>query len=160
MIKKNRLRNVLLSVGMMAGSLVASNAMNMVVMQSDGTLKTYSLTETGRVYFEGDVMKISSEEGATAASLPLENVKKVSFSQSMAYDDVLGEAVKVFPNPTTDVVYLADASEKDVVEIVSATGCLLGVQYYSEQKGISLEKYTNGLYFVRVNGVSFKVYKR
>jgi hypothetical protein len=90
--------------------------------------------------------------------LDLDGLSEIS---RMAVLNISGtESMKIFPNPATDLIVLQADHPLNLVEISDLTGKKIYSERHSEnQAEIKIDHWTTGLYFVQVNGRSFKVVK-
>lgn len=154
---------------------ISANANNYVsIIKKDGTVKQFEIQEDGKLFFEGNDMVVSESASVAENKIGLAEIEKVLFKKSDAgtgsaddssadgssADDLTTESISVFPNPTTDLVYISDTQDGSKVEIISWNGMLLNVQNYSVGRGVSLKEYPTGLYTLRVDGRTFKIYKK
>ena len=145
---------------------ISANASNYVsIIKKDGTIKQFEIQEDGKLFFEGNDMVVSESASVAENKIDLAEIEKVLFNKKSdagtgLADDLTTESISVFPNPTTDLVYISDTQDGSKVEIISWNGMLLNVQNYSVGRGVSLKEYPTGLYTLRVDGRTFKIYKK
>jgi|GEM_PF-4738299 len=143
---------------------ISANANNYVsIIKKDGTIKQFEIQEDGKLFFEGNDMVVSESASVAENKIDLAEIEKVLFPKCAGTglaDDLTTESISVFPNPTTDLVYISDTQDGSKVEIISWNGMLLNVQNYSVGRGVSLKEYPTGLYTLRVDGRTFKIYKK
>ena len=145
---------------------ISANANNYVsIIKKDGTVKQFEIQEDGKLFFEGNDMVVSESASVAENKIDLAEIEKVLFNKKCdagtgSADDLTTESISVFPNPTTDLVYISDTQDGSKVEIISWNGMLLNVQNYSVGRGVSLKEYPTGLYTLRVDGRTFKIYKK
>lgn len=145
---------------------ISANASNYVsIIKKDGTIKQFEIQEDGKLFFNGNDMVVSESTSATENKIDLAEIEKVLFNKKSDAgtgwaDELTTESISVFPNPTTDLVYISDTQDGSMVEIFSWNGMLLNVQKYSVGRGVSLKEYPTGLYTLRVDGRTFKIYKK
>lgn len=139
------------------------------VFNKSGKLQNFELKSSGKVFFNNNELVIlPSYEENRRISLELAEIEKLFFysveqnstGESGASSDYQNQALSVFPNPTNDYVYISDVQENCMVEIYSWNGMLINNQKYSVGKGVSLADYPIGLYTLRVDGRTFKIYKK
>ncbi len=143
-------------------SVSLCDAHTIIVMDNSGQITQYPIDESGKLRFLDDNIIIKSNVNAGEVTLPLASIKKISFGSDTDVNDVdnASSALSVYPNPTSDYVYVSYAEEGDDVEVYSWNGMLLGVQKYSDRTGVSLKSFPTGLYIVRLNGQSYKINKK
>jgi hypothetical protein len=143
---------------------ISANANNYVsIIKKDGTIKQFKIQEDLKLFFEGNDMVVSESASVAENKIDLAEIEKILFPKSAGTglaDDLTTESISVFPNPTTDLLYISDTQDGSKVEIISWNGMLLNVQNYSVGRGVSLKEYPTGLYTLRVDGRTFKIYKK
>jgi hypothetical protein len=108
-----------------------------------------------------DQLKFDSEGTPGVFSLGTFYIDNIYFYSGTptALPEVSEQALKVFPNPVSDILRLQDAAEGSALEIYSSTGAL--VKALPVQGGaVSVADLANGIYFVKVNGAIAKVVKK
>jgi uncharacterized repeat protein (TIGR02543 family) len=105
----------------------------------NGGMGTSSSVKTGNCYF--DDLTYYHVAGAQFAK----------FHPDKMVDEINGEQISIFPNPSTDRIYFKNLSAKCYVELVDMLGRSLLVKSASEVSGgLSLQMMNNGLYVVRI----------
>lgn len=144
-------------------SISLCDAHTIIVMDNSGQITQYPIDESGKLAFLDDNIIIKSNiNDKSGVTLPLAFIKKISFGGDTDVTDVdnASSALSVYPNPTSDYVFVSHAEEGDNVEVYSWNGMLLGEQKYSDRTGVSLKSFPTGLYIVRLNGQSYKINKK
>jgi hypothetical protein len=77
--------------------------------------------------------------------------------QLSGIDDVKDDELLIYPNPTSDVLYISTKADKVSVVIYSLQGQTL---LHSSQKQIDLSAFASGVYIIDVNGTRGKIVKR
>ncbi|MBR5973135.1 MAG: T9SS type A sorting domain-containing protein [Paludibacteraceae bacterium] len=150
-----------LMVALLFSCWTMTNAQNSVsILDKNGAITTYQMAQSGKIFFENDYLMIKETSNSNTKTYLLSNIKKVFFGEFSDIDDVNGTQVSIFPNPTTDNVYIAYAKEGDKTEIFTWNGILLAEKSYSIGNGVSLSEFPIGLYIIRINGQSFKISKK
>lgn len=152
-------------IGIMAIALFTFGAMvhaqnSVSIIDKSGKITGFSLSNDGKLYFENDNLMIKKSASDAVQTYALANIKKIVFTELSGLNDVEMENIAIFPNPTTDNVYVAYAKEGDKAELYTWNGLLLATKSYSTDKGVSLSEYPIGLYILRINGQSFKISKK
>jgi len=75
-------------------------------------------------------------------------------NKSTGISEVNTTSVRVYPNPTTDKVFVETESN---IKVFSSIGQLLQEVFGTE---VSLKNYTSGIYFIQVNGITTKIVKQ
>jgi hypothetical protein len=71
-----------------------------------------------------------------------------------------GSQVLIFPNPVTDILHFNwEGSEAKLIEIHDIVGNLLVRETITPAQTIALDKWPQGLYYVRINGKSYPLVK-
>lgn len=152
-------------IGIMAIALFTFGAMvhaqnSVSIIDKSGKITGLSLSNDGKLYFENDNLMIKKSASDAVQTYALANIKKIVFTELSGLNDVEMENIAIFPNPTTDNVYVAYAKEGDKAELYTWNGLLLATKSYSTDNGVSLSEYPIGLYILRINGQSFKISKK
>ena len=152
-------------IGIMAIALFTFGAMvhaqnSVSIIDKSGKITGLSLSNDGKLYFENDNLMIKKSASDAVQTYALANIKKIVFTELSGLNDVEMENIAIFPNPTTDNVYVAYAKEGDKAELYTWNGLLLATKSYPTDKGVSLSEYPIGLYILRINGQSFKISKK
>lgn len=164
-LRSNLIKGVVYAfLGSLAVGISANASSYVSIIKKDGTIKQFEIQEDGKLFFEGNDMVVSESASVAENKIDLAEIEKVLFNKSGAgtglADDLTTESISVFPNPTTNFVYISDTQDGSMVEIFSWNGMLLNVQKYSVGRGVSLKEYPTGLYTLRVDGRTFKIYKK
>jgi hypothetical protein len=85
----------------------------------------------------------------------IENIEVLDGNNSIS--NLTKSCIDVFPNPTSDIVYITTDSTISEVKLYSTDGKLL--QHILGTK-IDISNYPNGLYFIQVDCQTFKVIKK
>lgn len=137
-----------------------ANQTVVTIQMKDGSIVQYDMDESGKISFDDDNLMIAETSLKAASAYALSAVQRVTFSNPTDLIDVKSGELSVFPNPTTDNVYVAKAKEGDEVEILSYVGSVVKKTVYSAQIGVSMKELPVGFYIVRLNGQSYKISKR
>lgn len=163
-LRSNLIKGVVYAfLGSLAVGISANASGYVSIIKKDGTIEQFEIQEDGKLFFEGNDMVVSESASVAENKIDLAEIEKVLFPKSAVIglaDDLTTESISVFPNPTTDLVYISDTQDGSMVEIFSWNGMLLNVQKYSVGRGVSLKEYPTGLYTLRVDGRTFKIYKK
>lgn len=165
-LRSNLIKGVVYAfLGSLAVGISANASSYVSIIKKDGTIKQFEIQEDGKLFFEGNDMVVSESASVAENKIDLAEIEKVLFNKKSdagtgLADDLTTESISVFPNPTTNFVYISDTQDGSMVEIFSWNGMLLNVQKYSVGRGVSLKEYPTGLYTLRVDGRTFKIYKK
>ena len=130
------------------------------VVQKDGSFFENTMGANDKIIFDGDYMKVvySDNQEKFYAIAEIERVLFIPYSTGV--DDAIANRNVVYPNPTSDVAYVAGADGGEKVEIFGIDGSKMSEQEYSPVKGISMGTLPAGMYIVRMNGRTFKICKK
>ena len=112
--------------------------------------KTYSLAD-----FAGQTIYIAiihtGEDGVALL------VDDFSIALGNEAEENLVEAIAVYPNPTSDMVTIANAEGKDILVINSLGQVVASIENAAANQTIDVSNFANGTYFVKVDGEVIKL---
>lgn len=156
---KNKLFGMILFSALCSFSAQAATTVS--ILSKSGESSSYSVSETGKLYFEGDKLMITEKSGAKSVAVDVSTIRKVTFkSGSVGVEGQASDAIAfaAFPNPVKDVVFLAGVNGGENVSVYNANGALVGEYTYAEE-GINLSSLPSGAYVISVSGKSVKISK-
>lgn len=130
----------------------------------EGSVQSYTLDETGRLYFDRDYLVIDNGVDAPAL-LRISSIRKILLSEikeTGLTDLPLRDAVvSAYPNPCTEVLYINIDSDEDAeYAIYSTTGSLLLRNNYQKGTPIEVGDLSPGLYLLKLNNTIIKFCKQ
>lgn len=135
-------------------SLTGLYAQNMYVRKGNGTQTNYALSSIKKMTFSAGSLVMNSSGGADA-SYALKDLRYLNFN-----DLTLGvgnaqqdpEAIFIYPNPVTDVFYLAAAAQSiSSIAIISMEGrVLMQTKQAGNTTAIDVSKLAKGLYLCKI----------
>ena len=149
-----------LCLGWGAFSSALANETVVTIQMKDGAIVQYNMNEYGKISFDDDNLLIKEDAQAETNPYALSSIQRVTFTNPTDLIDAKSGAVSVFPNPTTDNVYVADAKDGETVEVISFVGSLVKKTTYSSKIGVSLKELPAGFYILRMGNQSYKISKR
>jgi hypothetical protein len=159
-LKLRNLKMVALATMLFLGSAASASNVVSVIRKSTGEISSFELEDSGKLYFSDDDLMIQISETSSPKSISLSDIAKVTFKEGTGVDDILSDGQSVYPNPTSDYVYISYVKEGAEVNVYAWNGMLLKTDAYSQQDGVSLVEMPVGMYVIRVDGRTFKVVKK
>ena len=80
-----------------------------------------------------------------------------SFNGTVAANENIAEAVAVYPNPTKDMVTVANAEGKNIVIVNSLGQVVANIENAAANQTIDVANFANGTYFVKVDAEVVKL---
>ncbi len=112
--------------------------------------KTYSLAN-----FAGQTIYIAiihtGEDGVALL------VDDFSIAVSNAAEENIAETISVYPNPTSDMVTIANAEGKDIIVVNSLGQVVASIENAAANQTIDVSNFANGTYFVKVDAEVVKL---
>lgn len=134
-----------------------------VVLSGDYRIETYSMSpELWPAGYSTPIDPWVNSTGSGKLSLPaysitIATVPKPNVTAIM--DVELKEEIVVFPNPTSDVVFLKNVKMNEKIQVYDVYGKLLKTLNYNS-KGVELSAYSKGNYLLKVGSKSVVVQKK
>lgn len=125
----------------------------------DGSSQTEAISKVGRIELIGDQVKLVDLQGNVLATSERTKLRKISFVENgTVVENHLSDAkISVYPNPTTDVLYIKGLEEGEEVRLFDAEGRMLKSTQSAE---MDMEDVATGVYFLQVRMQVLKVIKK
>jgi hypothetical protein len=136
-------------------SLSGIYAQNIYVRNGNGTQTNYALSSIKKMTFSAGSLVVSSTAGADASyalkDLRYLNGKDLTLGLGNAKQD--SQAIFIYPNPVTDVFYLAAAAQSiSSIAIISMEGkVVLQTKKAGNTTAIDVSKLAKGLYLCKIS---------
>jgi hypothetical protein len=153
-----------LLIALLFAWIAGLQAQDLYLKTKDGVVTIKSLETLKKFTFSNNNLLINYLSGP-AETYSLSNISKLSFKSAVTGVDELSlsgtTAMKVYPNPVTDIIYIQNAPEVTyAVSIYRISGSLvLTTKLSSGTKSIDVSYLASGLYLLNVNGLTFKFVK-
>jgi len=145
--------------------IVASDVQDLVVQTKDGSKNEITLSAVRRITFSGTTMTVVKKD-ATQNDYEYSNVEKLFFAlRSASTTDIASiedPTVKVYPNPTTDILFVEGIKSVENLRLYTLTGNQLTVSYTLLNNGLQLNvsALPQGFYLLQVNNQTIKIQKQ
>lgn len=141
--------------------LFANAQAEVTVIENNGTVSTIMVSDLGKIYFSEERMYIDAGEG-TVSDFAVLDIRKMTFNTVTGIANYGKNAnILLYPNPASDFFKIAtDEVQTMHVQLYSLTGQLLTDTYCQANEAVNISELQSGIYFVKVNGVTFKLIKR
>ena len=158
---------VLLMVGMTQLAFAQISVKSLIVeLNNPVNQKTelvFALSETPKYWTQGETLVIKSSSFKGEAELA--NVKQITFSNAVPTVSVtenLSDPISVFPNPTTEMIFVRGISGTQSVTLTAVSGRTLNILAGGNDGMVSIN--VSGLapatYILSVDGQTFKFIKK
>ncbi len=159
-LKLKKLKVGAVAIMLFLGCAASATNVVSVIRKSTGGISFFELDDSGKLYFSDEDLMIQTSASSSPKSVALSDIVKVTFKEETSVNDVLADGQSIYPNPTSDYVYISYVKEGAKVDVYAWNGMLLKSEAYSQMNGVSLVELPVGMYVVRVDGRSFKIVKK
>ena len=136
---------VLLAIAILGGMNVL--ATNLVIERYAGAEMVQDIAVIGKWVFVDTNLQLLDKEGNVLATEPLDNVRKIVFSdEPTAVDNVEKGSIIVYPNPTQDVLYI-QGIEAQTLRVYNMQGSMLQT---TEGTQVSVSHLPTGTYLLQI----------
>ena len=138
---------VLLAIAILCGMNVL--ATNLVIERYAGAEMVQDIAVIGKWVFVDTNLQLLDKEGNILATEPLENVRKIVFSNesiTTALENVENGTIIVYPNPTQDVLYI-QGIDAQILRIFNMQGSMLQT---TEGTQVSVSHLPTGTYLLQI----------
>ncbi len=136
---------VLLAFAILCGINVL--ATNLVIERYAGAEMVQDIAVIGKWVFVDTNLQLLDKEGNILATEPLDNVRKIVFSnEPTAVDNVEKGSIIVYPNPTQDVLYI-QGIDAQILRIFNMQGNMLQT---TEGTQVSVSHLPTGTYLLQI----------
>ena len=136
---------VLLAIAILCGMNVL--ATNLVIERYVGAEMVQDIAVIGKWVFVDTNLQLLDREGNILATEPLDNVRKIVFSnEPTAVDNVEKGSIIVYPNPTQDVLYI-QGIDAQILRIFNMQGNMLQT---TEGTQVSVSHLPTGTYLLQI----------
>ena len=149
---------LMLTIGIVCG--MAAQSTQMVVTMNDGSVQTYSMMESGRVYFEDNTFLVIEEgTGKDVVRIRMSDIRKITCEEEVGLPENQAAEISILPNPVHDVMVLHNLDGKQTVSIYAIDGRLMRTFEASGDETINVSAFPVGLYLVRTQSCTLKMIK-
>ena len=147
-----------LTIGM-AFHLMAQ-ATQLTIYLNNGEEKSYSMTESDRVYFEdNETLVVEIMAYAKSDLYNLADIRKITCAETENVIEKTDSSVFLSPNPVHDVFMLRNLSSKETIHIYALDGRMVMSVEASENQLIDISSLPIGLYLVKTKSQTLKMIK-
>ena len=142
---------------------------DMIVSFNDGTDQTtYSITESGKVYFSDEELYIDETGTGNPTTIQISIIKKIFFDskdegETVSITNVEKDSKKnliLYPNPVRDYIKIGNLStERTNISIYNLRGQLMLQKNYIAEEQIDVRNFPKGYYVVIIDGKILKFCK-
>lgn len=144
-------------------SLMSSNllAQSIVINKTNSDSQEKYLSSLQKIRFCDGVMVLKFADNSVEA-MPVSEISKILFTNISSSISKLemNSAVKVFPNPTRDILKINGLEEETEFSIYNLNGSRLLIGKINPGETINVSSLLKGLYVLRIKSLTFKVCKQ
>ncbi|MBO4654535.1 MAG: T9SS type A sorting domain-containing protein [Bacteroidales bacterium] len=132
------------------------------VLGVDGSSTTLVVSDLGKIYFNADRMYVEAGDG-TASDFLVSDIQKLTFNSLSVgiHHSENNSSVLIYPNPATNFIRIAAEDQQPMhVRLYALTGQLLSDTYCQPNGEMNISHLPSGIYFVKVNEVTYKLLKK
>ncbi len=149
---------LMLTIGIVCG--MAAQSTQMVVTMNDGSVQTYSMMESGRVYFEDNTFLVIEEgTGKDVVRIRMSDIRKITCEEEVGLPENQAAEVSILPNPVHDIMVLHNLDGTQTVSIYAIDGRLMRKFETSGDEAIDVSAFPVGLYLIRTQSSTLKMIK-
>ena len=130
-----------------------------VITKTDGSEQVYELSESDRISFPSDEILVITQNGSDI-QIPIAEIRKVTFDEILANAETAAKNIGIFPNPANNSFTVSGINEVQQLKIYSIDGRLVKQEAVSCSQSIDISELPQGLYYVNINKLNFKLIKQ
>ncbi|NCC99319.1 MAG: T9SS type A sorting domain-containing protein [Bacteroidia bacterium] len=160
-MKKRIFLGILLFVSFLP--IFCSENTTLTVLLKNNEEKSYSITNSGKIYFDDINLYIQQNQSDISSIIQLSLIRKILVTKETGLAENAEETNKysIYPNPTQDYLYLSGIPENGCVfHIISISGQISCIKHISEGEIIDVRELNPGFYLLQVDGECFKFIKQ
>lgn len=153
-------RFLLLPLLLLAVMVTAQTQMKVLLLA--GAEQQYAIAQIGKITFVENVMFLHGEDGILLGATPVDEVDKIVFADSEidALSQQTSATLRVFPNPTQQILFVSGLTGNQIVRIYSLHGQLLqSANVMDGEAQIPVEGLQCGTYLLQVGAQVLKFIK-
>lgn len=157
-----KLKQLLISLLLLCCMLCVNAQTEVTVLGINGSNTTLVVSDLGKIYFDAEHMYIDAGDG-TVTDFAVSDIKKLTFNSLYVGVDQLDNksSVLIYPNPATNFIRIATDEQQSIhVRLYALTGQLLSDTYCQPNEEVNISHLQSGIYFVKVNELTFKLLKK
>ena len=130
------------------------------VVPLSGEQQMYAISAIGKIVFQDSLMCLYSHSGQNLGSTPINRISKMVFMETMSGIEQTYSDVTIFPNPTSDILYIKGLHQECMARIFSTHGQLLiSIPIENQETTISVQQLPQGVYFLQLGAQLIKIIK-
>ena len=161
-MKKRRL--LFLSLLLYAIGIVAQEPTHLSIVPLEGEEKQLAINHIGKITFFDDVVFLWDKNGDLLGTTPVAQIDKIVFTggdQPASLDNVATPAIQVFPNPSSDILFIRGLVGEQVVRVYSLQGQLMqSAATVSGEAQLQVNTLQSGTYLLQVGSAVVKFIKK
>ena len=156
------LKQLLISLLLLCCVLCVNAQTEVTVLGTNGSSTTLVVSDLGKIYFSAERMYVDAGDG-TVSDFAVSDIQKLTFNYLSSGVNSLEHhsSALVYPNPATSFIRIATDEQQILhVRLYALTGQLLSDTYCQPNEEVNISHLPSGIYFVKVNEVTYKLLKK
>ena len=152
---------IIILIGYIAFSCGVFAQTSLSVVAISGEQQMYAVSVIGKIVFQDSIMRLYSHSGQILGSTPISSISKMVFTENATDLEQTDTNIIVFPNPTSDNLYIKGLYQEGIVRIYSIQGqLLLSTPIKNQEATISVQQLPQGVYYLQLGAQLFKFIKK
>ncbi|MBO4333627.1 MAG: T9SS type A sorting domain-containing protein [Paludibacteraceae bacterium] len=156
-------RKALVALLLVGAANVANAQSNVNVFLKTGGVETVKVENSGLIFFEGNVMKILTDNvSAAPVAFALPAIQKVTFQDASYAPRIIGDGEAVlYPTVAENEVFIANApASLKQVQIFDVTGKVVLSAPFRAGQPVAVGSLSAGIYVLKADALTFKFQKK
>ncbi|UZT97982.1 T9SS type A sorting domain-containing protein [Chryseobacterium fluminis] len=163
-MKNFNILNKLFLVGMVSLGISTFGQTTIKVTYYTGATQDYTVDNSGKLYFSGTNLLVSTTYAAANVSIPTNIIRKITFTSLNLATQEIGQnksKLRLYPNPCTDFIKISsDKKERMNVKIYSSSGILVLKGIFQPDEEINISSLSAGFYLLQAGQTTLKMIKK
>jgi len=162
LIMKTNMKRKILFLPLLLWAGMAWAGSQLVIQPLTGQDAVFALSQIGRVQFANETMFLYDKSGGVLGSTPLSAIGRIVFADDgTSLVEANEQSVRVYPNPTHDMLIINGIESGQTIRIYSLHGMLVeSVASEGAETSINVSGLQEGTYFLQLGAEVVKFIKK